>query len=128
MDKKTVEEMEVRFGEVMQTPPYPVDEILELIGAVPPGKAEEWTLAALKALTDAGDFAGTCRLVKARKEMLGAKLQGAGIRDALRKATEKFIARFQRMEDLAISQGKELSKMSLTEMDALWETIKHASE
>ena len=28
MDKKTVEEMEVRFGEVMQAPPYPVDEIL----------------------------------------------------------------------------------------------------
>ena len=88
MDKKTVEEMEVRFGEVMQTPPYPVDEILELIGAVPPGKAEEWTLAAMKALTDAGDFDGTRRLVKARKEMLGAKLQGAGIRDVLRKATK----------------------------------------
>ena len=88
MDKKTVEEMEVRFGEVMQTPPYPVDEILELIGAVPPGKAEEWTLAAMKALTDAGDFDGTRRLVKARKEMLGTKLQGTGIRDVLRKATK----------------------------------------
>ena len=88
MDKKTVEEMEVRFGEVMQAPPYPVDEILELIAAVPPGKAEEWTLAALKALTDAGDFDGTRRLVKARKDMLGAKLQGTGIRDILRKATK----------------------------------------
>ena len=59
MDKKTIEEMEARFGEVLQAPPYPVDEILELIGAVPPGKAEEWTLAALKALTDATDFNGT---------------------------------------------------------------------
>ena len=88
MDKKTVEEMEVRFGEVMQAPPYPVDEILELIAAVPPGKAEEWTLAALKALTDAGDFNGTLRLVKARKDMLEAKLQGVGVRDALRKATK----------------------------------------
>ena len=88
MDKKTVEEMEVRFGEVMQAPPYPVDEMLELIAAVPPGKAEEWTLAALKALADAGDFDGTLRLVKARKDMLGAKLQGVGIRDALRKATK----------------------------------------
>ena len=88
MDKKTVEEMEVRFGEVMQAPPYPVDEIVELIAAVPPGKAEEWTLAALKALTDAGDFIGTCRFVKARKDALGAKLQGTGIRDALRKATK----------------------------------------
>ena len=88
MDKKTVEEIETRFGEVVQAPPYPVDEILELIAAVPPGKAEEMTLAALKALTDADDFDGTFRLVKARKEMLAAKLQGAGIRDALRKTTK----------------------------------------
>ena len=87
MDKKTVEEMEVRFGEVMQQPPYPVDEILELIAAVPAGKGEEWTLAALKALTDAGDFDGTYRLVCAAKDVLGAKLQGAGVRDALKKAT-----------------------------------------
>ena len=91
MDKKTVEEIETRFGEVVQAPPYPVDEILELIAAVPPGKAEEMTLAALKALTDAGDFDGTYRLVKARKEMLAAKLQGAGIRDALRKTTKSFL-------------------------------------
>ena len=88
MDKKTVEEMELRFGEVMQAPPYPVGEILELIAAVPPGKAEEWTLAALKALTDAGDFEGTCQLVKAKKDVLVGKLQGAGIRDALRKSTK----------------------------------------
>ena len=59
-----------------------------MIAAVPPGKAEEWTLAALKALTDAGDFNGTLRLVKARKDMLEAKLQGVGVRDALRKATK----------------------------------------
>ena len=88
MDKKTIEEMEARFGEVLQAPPYPVDEILELIGAVPPGKAEEWTLAALKALTDATDFNGTYRLAKAQKDLLGAKIQGAGIRDTLRKATK----------------------------------------
>ena len=88
MDKKTVEELEVRFGEVMQQPPYPVETILELIAAVPPGKAEEWTLATLKALTDAEDFSGTFRFVKASKGVLGAKLQGAGIRDALRKTTK----------------------------------------
>ena len=88
MDKKTIEEMEARFGEVLQAPPYPVDEILELIGAVPPGKAEEWTLAALKALADAADFNGTYRLAKAQKDLLGAKIQGTGIRDTLRKATK----------------------------------------
>ena len=88
MDKKTVEEMEARFGEILQQPPYPVDEMLELIAAVPAGKGEEWTLAALKALTDAGDFNGTYRLVRAAKDMLGAKLRGEGIRDALKKATK----------------------------------------
>ena len=88
MDKKTVEEMEARFGDVLREPPYAVDEILELIAAVPPGKAEEWTLAALKALTDAVDFNGTYRLAKAQKDLLGAKIQGTGIRDALRKATK----------------------------------------
>ena len=88
MDKKTIEEMEARFGEIMQAPPYPIDEILELIAGATPGKAEEWTLAALKALTEAVDFDGTFRLVKACKDMLGAKIQGAGIRDMLRKATK----------------------------------------
>ena len=63
MDKKTIEEMEARFGEIMQAPPYPIDEILELIAGATPGKAEEWTLAALKALTEAVDFDGTFRLV-----------------------------------------------------------------
>ena len=88
MDKKTVEEMEARFGDLLHEPPYAVDEILELIAAVPPGKAEEWTFAALKALTDAADFNGTYRLVKAQKDLLAAKVQGAGIREALRKATK----------------------------------------
>ena len=88
MDKKTVEEMEARFGDLLHEPPYGVDEILELIAAVPPGKAEEWTFAALKALSDAADFSGTYRLVKAQKELLEAKMQGCGIRDALRKATK----------------------------------------
>ena len=88
MDKKTVEEMEAQFGDLLHEPPYAVDEILELIAAVPPGKAEEWTFAALKALTDAADFNGTYRLVKAQKDLLAAKVQGAGIRDALRKATK----------------------------------------
>jgi len=88
MDKKTVEEMEARFGDLLHEPPYAVDEMLELIAAVPPGKAEEWTLAALKALTDAADFNGAYRLAKAQKDLLGAKIHGTGIRDALRKSTK----------------------------------------
>ncbi len=88
MDKKSFEEIENRFGELMQQPPYPVDEVLELIAAAPASKSGDWSLAALKAFSDAGDFGGAYRLVMAQKEALGAKLQGAGIRDALRKATK----------------------------------------
>ena len=81
MDKKSFEEIENRFGELMQQPPYPVDEVLELIAAAPASKSGDWSLAALKAFSDAGDFGGAYRLVMAQKEALGAKLQGAGIRD-----------------------------------------------
>ena len=37
-----------------------------------PGKAEEWTLAALKALTEAGEFGGTFRLGEGGKGRAGA--------------------------------------------------------
>ncbi len=87
MDKKSTEEMETRFGEAIQHPPYPVDEILELISAAPASKSDDWTLAALKAFSDDGDFNSTYRLVRAGKAVLDAKLQGGGIRDALRKST-----------------------------------------
>lgn len=42
----------------------------------------------------------------------------------LQKATNKFIRRFQRIEDLAAAQQKELHTMSLEEMDVLWNQAK----
>ena len=49
--------------------------------------------------------------------------------DALRKATDKFVRRFRKMEELAAAQGREFAGMSLEEMDALWETAKeHPNE
>jgi tetrapyrrole methylase family protein/MazG family protein len=44
--------------------------------------------------------------------------------DSLRKTIEKFIFRFHYVEQKAEEQGKALSKMTLSEMDALWEQAK----
>ena len=43
---------------------------------------------------------------------------------ALEKTNKKFIRRFREMERRAIESGKELSEMSLEEMDAIWDAIK----
>ena len=43
---------------------------------------------------------------------------------ALTASSDKFIARFQRLEALAAERGLELEAMSLSEMDKLWDEIK----
>jgi MazG family protein len=44
--------------------------------------------------------------------------------NALEKTNKKFIARFNRMEQVALQQGKQLADMTLAEMDAIWNSIK----
>lgn len=44
--------------------------------------------------------------------------------EALEKATDKFITRFEKIELAAKQMGKELNDMSLSEMDALWDKVK----
>ena len=44
--------------------------------------------------------------------------------NALERTNKKFIARFTRMEQEALKQGKSLTDMTLNEMDAIWNTIK----
>jgi XTP/dITP diphosphohydrolase len=44
--------------------------------------------------------------------------------NALERTNKKFISRFTRMEQLALQQGKPLTDMTLTEMDAIWNEIK----
>lgn len=44
--------------------------------------------------------------------------------EALKKATDKFINRFEKVETLATSEGKNLSDMTLAEMDEIWDKIK----
>ncbi len=43
---------------------------------------------------------------------------------ALEKVNKKFITRFKKMEEVALQDGKHLSDMSLTEMDAIWNEVK----
>ena len=44
--------------------------------------------------------------------------------NALEKTNKKFIHRFTQMEQVALKQGRDLSQMSLQEMDAIWNNIK----
>ncbi len=44
--------------------------------------------------------------------------------NALERTNKKFIERFTKMEEAALKIGKNLSEMSLEEMDAIWNTIK----
>lgn len=53
-----------------------------------------------------------CRLLHAKPEEL------------LHRATEKFIARFEKMEQLAQQNDMALENMTLAQMDELWNRIK----
>ena len=44
---------------------------------------------------------------------------------ALQKATDKFVARFNRLEDELKARGKKLGDVDLAEMDAIWNDIKN---
>ncbi len=44
--------------------------------------------------------------------------------NALEKTNKKFMLRFTQMEQVAASQNRQLADMSLTEMDAIWNSIK----
>lgn len=46
---------------------------------------------------------------------------------ALAKTNKKFINRFQAMEEVVANQGKQMTDLSLTEMDAIWNEIKLSS-
>jgi len=47
---------------------------------------------------------------------------------SLRRANDKFVRRFQRLEKRFASQGKDLSRATAAEMDAVWEEIKRTKK
>ena len=44
---------------------------------------------------------------------------------ALNRATDKFISRFDRIEKEVLEQGKDIKSMTMPELDAIWNKIKH---
>lgn len=54
-----------------------------------------------------------------------ARKAGVDSEEALFKAVNKFINRFQKVENAAIEKGLEIDKMSMAELDAIWDEIKH---
>ena len=53
-----------------------------------------------------------------------AKWLGVDAETALREANLKFVRRFAKVEQLAQERGAEISKLSLAELDKLWEEVK----
>jgi XTP/dITP diphosphohydrolase len=53
-----------------------------------------------------------------------ARFLNVDAENGLELTNKKFINRFTRMEEAALSSGKKLDEMSLTEMDAIWNQIK----
>ena len=43
---------------------------------------------------------------------------------ALNKATDKFIGRFADLEKAVLAQGKDITKLDMTELDAIWDKNK----
>jgi len=57
-----------------------------------------------------------------------ARLLGVDAEDALRSAVDKFIRRFQKMEEKARTRNLKLDQLSLDELDQLWEEAKKEEE
>lgn len=53
-----------------------------------------------------------------------ARRMGIDPEEALTMTNQKFVKRFEQMEELAHNQNKEFSSLSPEEMDVLWETVK----
>lgn len=47
---------------------------------------------------------------------------------ALNRATDKFIDRFEDVENAVLASGKKMEDMTMTELDAIWDELKHKSE
>ena len=92
MEKKSVEELEASFGELVANPPFAADKLAALVKSAPAQKGGLWAAAALKAYEEAAcDFEGAFLFATECHELLSATLQGeAGqtVREALRHTTK----------------------------------------
>ncbi len=54
-----------------------------------------------------------------------ARKLGLDAEESLTRATEKFIKRFARLENEVIKEGKDITSLSMDELDSIWDRIKH---
>ncbi|MBE6904088.1 MAG: nucleoside triphosphate pyrophosphohydrolase [Ruminococcaceae bacterium] len=85
------------------------EEIQELENAIKKNNKEEIN-------EELGDLLFSCVNV--------ARFVDCDAENSLYNACDKFISRFEKLENQAIKEGKNLSEMSLAEMDKLWDKIK----
>ena len=55
-----------------------------------------------------------------------ARKLGVKSEEALYHATNKFIDRFEKVENAVIHAGKDIEDLTMAELDAIWDTIKHS--
>ena len=55
-----------------------------------------------------------------------ARKAGVDCEQALSRATDKFINRFEKVENKTIEMGKDIEKMTMTELDEVWDALKHS--
>ena len=58
----------------------------------------------------------------------GPRFIGHDAEETLRRACEKFIRRFERVERLASARGLDLAKMTMTELETLWQEAKRLEQ
>ena len=54
-----------------------------------------------------------------------ARKAGVDSEEALYKATNKFISRFERLEEEVAKSGRKIDEMNIKELDEVWDAIKH---
>ena len=54
-----------------------------------------------------------------------ARKLGIDAEESLTRATLKFIARFSKLEQVVLESGKDVTLLSMTELDEIWDGIKH---
>ena len=54
-----------------------------------------------------------------------ARKLGVKSEEALYHATNKFIDRFEQVENAVLAQGKDMESLTMPELDAIWDSIKH---
>ena len=54
-----------------------------------------------------------------------ARKLGVKSEEALFHATNKFIDRFELVENAVMAQGKDMENLTMAELDAIWDSIKH---